>query len=127
MRVWTMVAGMAMVAATAFAQQIPPPAGPVSFCGVQALPAADSYTVAVDGGAPVALTMDAQINLDCPAGTTHSFQLAASSFPIGNHTVVVTAVNAFGATTGPAYAVQVGIAPGAFTVTAVIPPPPGNE
>lgn len=104
------------------AQQIPQPSGPVTFCGVQALPVADSYTVSVDGGAAQPLTMSATIDSRCPSGATHSFTLPAASFPIGNHTVVVVAVNAFGSTAGPSYAVTVGIAPGQFTVTAVLPP-----
>lgn len=122
-RVLMMVVGLLALAGVVEAQQIPQPTGPVTFCGTQAAPAADSYTVAVDGGTPVPLTMDATLNPACPAGSTHSFQVAAASFPIGTHTVVVRAVNAFGTTVGPAYTVQVGIAPGQFTVTAVIPPP----
>ena len=118
-----MTMGMLLaLASVGEAQQIPQPTGPVTFCGAQAAPAADSYTVAVDGGAPVALTMDATLHPACPAGSTHSFQVAAASFPIGNHTLVVRGTNAFGTTVGPAYAVTVGIAPGAFTISAVIPP-----
>lgn len=121
-RVLMMVVGLLALASVVEAQQIPQPTGPVTFCGVQAAPAADSYTVAVDGGTPVPLTMDAVLNPACPAGSTHSFQVAASSFPIGNHTLVVRATNAFGTTVGPTYAVTVGIAPGQFTISAVIPP-----
>lgn len=121
-RVVMVMLAVILGAGVAAAQQIPPPTGPVTFCGVQAPPAADSYTVAVDGGAPVALTMDATLNPACPAGSTHSFQVAAASFPIGTHQVVVRAINAFGTTQGPAYTVTVGIAPGAFTIHAVIPP-----
>ena len=118
-----MTMGMLLALASgAAAQQIPQPTGPVTFCGVQAAPAADSYTVAVDGGAPVALTMEATLNPACPAGSTHSFQVAASSFPLGNHTLVVRATNAYGTTVGPTYAVTVGIAPGSFTINAVIGP-----
>lgn len=117
-----MVIGLLLVATAAQAQQIPQPTGPVTFCGVQAAPAADSYTVAVDGGTPVPLTMDATLNPACPAGSTHSFQVAASSFPLGSHTLVVRGTNPFGTTAGPTYAVQVGIAPGQFTINAVIPP-----
>lgn len=102
--------------------QIPVPSGPVTFCGTQAPPAADSYTVSVDGAPPVALTMSATVDARCPTGSTHSFTLAASLFPIGNHTVVVIAANAFGTTTGPSYAVTVGIAPGTFTLRAVLSP-----
>lgn len=102
--------------------QILPPAGPVTFCGTQATPTADSYTVSVDGGAATPLSMSATIDSRCPAGTTHSFTLPAAAFPIGQHTVAVTASNAFGATAGPVYTVTVGIAPGAFTVVAVLPP-----
>lgn len=109
-------------AATSSAEeQIQPPNGPVTFCGAQAPPAGDSHTVSVDGGPeqPVTLAPPAAA---CPAGSTHSFTLPASLFPIGNHTVRVTSINAFGATAGPSYNVTVGIAPGQFTVTAVIPP-----
>lgn len=122
MRVLLTVVGLLALASVSEAQQIPVPTGPVTFCGVQAAPVADSYTVAIDGGAPVALTMDAALNAACPAGSTHSFQIAAASFPIGNHTLVVRGTNAFGTTVGPAYAVTVGIAPGQFTITALIPP-----
>lgn len=101
--------------------QIQPPSGPVTFCGTQAAPAADTYEVVVDGGPPAPLTMNTPVAA-CPAGATHSFTLAANLFPIGNHSVVVRAVNPFGTTAGPSYAVTVGIAPGQFTVTAVIPP-----
>lgn len=101
--------------------QIQPPSGPVTFCGTQAPPAADSYTVSVDGAAAQPLTVSAPVAA-CPAGSTHSFTLPASLFPIGNHTVRVTSINAFGSTAGPDYNVTVGIAPGVFTVTAVIPP-----
>lgn len=117
----TTVMGLAL-ASVAAAQQIPVPTGPVTFCGVQAAPVADSYTVTIDGGAPVALTMDVTLNAACPAGSTHSFQVAAVSFAIGNHTLVVRGTNAFGSTVGPTYAVVVGIAPGQFTITALIPP-----
>lgn len=101
--------------------QIQPPAGPVTFCGTQAAPVADSYSVVVDGGAPQPLTTTAPVAA-CPAGATHSFTLPAALFPIGTHTVIVRATNTFGSTAGPAYQVVVGIAPGQFTVTAVIPP-----
>lgn len=121
-RVLMMVVGLLALAGVVEAQQIPQPTGPVTFCGVQAAPAADSYTVAVDGGTPVPLTMDATLNAACPAGSTHSFQVAASSFPIGNHTLVVRGTNPFGTTVGPTYAVVVGIAPGTFTITAIVPP-----
>lgn len=104
------------------AAQIQPPTGPVVFCGTQATPNPDTYTVSVDGGAAAPLTMDATLNAACPAGSTHSFQLPAASFPIGSHVVRVTATNAFGATAGNAFAVVVGIAPGQFTITALVPP-----
>lgn len=116
------VAMACLMVVGASAQQIPPPSGPVTFCGTQATPVAESYTIAIDGAAAVPLTMDATVNAACPAGTTHSFQVPASAFPIGAHTLVVAAVNAFGATAGPSFAVTVGIAPGAFTITALIPP-----
>lgn len=102
--------------------QIPPPTGPVTFCGTQAPPAATSYTVSVNGGAAAPLTMTAPPVAACPSGATHSFTLPASIFTVGTHRVVVTAVNSFGSTAGPEYVVVVGIRPGQFTVTAVIPP-----
>lgn len=111
-----------LVTALPASAQIPPPSGPVTFCGTQALPAATSYTVAVDAATPAPLTMAATVAAACPAGATHSFTLAAALFPIGTHTVVVRSVNAFGTTTGPAFTVTVGIAPGVFTITALIPP-----
>lgn len=117
---WLFVAILG-VPALAGAQQIPPPTDPVPFCGTQASPAADSYTVSVDGGAAQPLTMDATPNAGCAAGET-SFTLPASFFTVGSHTVAVTARNTFGSTPGPAYTVTVGIAPGAFTITRVIPP-----
>lgn len=101
--------------------QIQPPSGPVTFCGVQAAPVADTYTVTVDSGAPQAITMAAPVAA-CPAGATHSFTLPAALFPIGSHTLVVHGTNAFGSTTGQSYAVVVGIAPGQFTIIATIPP-----
>lgn len=116
-----MIVAMIALATAAAAQQIPPPSGPVLFCGVQALPAGDTYTVRVDGGEPQPVTLTAP-DARCPAGATHAFTLPASLFPIGDHSVQVIAANAFGATAGPVYAVVVGIAPGAFTITAVLPP-----
>lgn len=115
------VLGLLMSAPPAFAQ-IPPPSGPVTFCGTQALPVATSYTVAVDAATPAPLTMAATVASACPVGATHSFTLAASLFPLGSHTVVVRSINAFGATVGPAFTVTVGIAPGQFTITALIAP-----
>lgn len=103
------------------AQQIPPPTGPVVFCGVQAAPEAESYSVRVDGGEPQGIAFTAPV-AECPSGSTHSFALDAALFPIGNHTVQVIAANAFGSTVGPQYSVVVGIAPGQFAITAVIPP-----
>lgn len=116
-----LLAALALPASSANAQ-IAPPSGPVTFCVVQAPPPATSYEVAVDGGALAPLTMSATIDARCPAGATHSFTLPAALFTVGAHTVRLRAVNAFGATDGPAYAVEVGIAPGAATITAVIPP-----
>lgn len=112
---------LATLASSADAQ-IPVPSGPVTFCGTQAAPAADSYTVAVDGGAEAPLTMSATVDSRCPAGTSHSFTLPAAAFAVGQHTVRVRGTNAYGSTDGPVYTVTVGIAPGAFTVTAVLPP-----
>mgnify|MGYP002786934914 CR=1 FL=1 len=124
-RMITALALTLILPALAAAQQIPPPTGPVTFCGTQAAPAADSYRVQVDGGTPQPLTMVAAAP-SCPAGATHSFTLAASLFTVGKHSVRVTGTNAFGSTVGPEYIVTVGIAPGQFTVTAVVPPGGGN-
>jgi hypothetical protein len=119
-RLLTLLVIVGLVGVVPAAGQIPPPAGPVTFCGSQATPVPDSYTVSVDGGAQQALTMDASVNAGCPAGTTHSFQLPASVFTVGTHTVQVFATNVFGTTAGPVYSVQVGIAPGQFTITAIV-------
>lgn len=108
-----------LMASAAGAQQIPPPSGPVLFCGVQNGQAPDVYRVSVDGMAPEPLTMDAAVHPECEATATHSFQLTGTRFPLGNHIVVVYAVNEFGATPGNEYQVQVGIAPGQFTITSV--------
>lgn len=113
--------------APARAQQIPPPSGPVVFCGTQAAPDATSYQLVFDNGAPEVLTMDGTVNAACPAGTTHSFSQPASRFTVGQHTVKVLAINAFGSTEGPVYTVTVGIAPGPFTVIAIVPPGGGGE
>jgi hypothetical protein len=118
----TIVALALVVPALAGAQSIPPPTGPVTFCGTQAAPAATAYTVSVDGGAAAPLTMTAPPASACPSGATHSFTLPASIFTVGTHRVVVTAANSFGSTAGPEYQVVVGIRPGQFTVTAVVPP-----
>lgn len=115
-----LVVALLVAVVPALAQVVmPPPANPVVFCGTQAAPAADSYQLAFDGGAPEALTMDATKNAACPASSTHSFSLPASRFTVGTHSLAVTAVNAFGATAGPTYQVLVGIAPGPFTINAV--------
>ena len=111
----------ALVASRAEAQQIPVPTGPVTFCGVQAQPAADSYLVTVDTAPAQPLTMDTPPNPACAAGET-SFRLPANLFTLGQHTVTVTSRNAFGSTVGPVFRVTVGIAPGQFTITSVIPP-----
>lgn len=115
-----LLAALALPASSADAQ-IPTPSGPVTFCGTQAPPTADTYTVVVDGAPAAPITMAPSVDSRCPAGSTHSFTLPANLFTVGTHTVIVRAVNQFGATDGPQYAVVVGIAPGAFTMTAVIP------
>lgn len=102
--------------------QFPPPAGPVTICGSQAAPNADSYQLVFDGGAPEAVTLTAPAAAGCPGGSTHSFTLPAARFTVGAHTLALIATNQFGSTTGPAFTVTVGIAPGPFNVTAVIPP-----
>lgn len=116
---------LALLASSADAQ-ITPPTGPVLFCGVQADPAPTSRTVSVDGGPAVSLTVDATVSPRCAPGTTHSFTLPAAQFIIGSHTVTVTSTNEFGSTVGNTYAVVVGLAPGAFTITAALPPLPGG-
>jgi hypothetical protein len=111
---------LACLAAPASAQsQFPPPADPVTICGTQAAPNATSYQLVFDGGAPEAVTLVAPSAV-CPSGSTHSFTLAAARFTVGPHTLQLRATNAFGTTVGPVHNVSVGIAPGQFTVTAVV-------
>jgi hypothetical protein len=108
------------LAAPASAQsQFPPPADPVTICGTQAAPTATSYQLVFDGAAPEAVTLVAPSAV-CPSGSTHSFTLAASRFTVGPHTIQLRATNAFGTTVGPVHNVNVGIAPGQFSVTAVV-------
>lgn len=112
---------------------IPQPSGPVAFCGTQAAPIADSYQFIFDGGAPEAVTMTTPgdpagnpLRTFCDAnapGWTHSFSIPAARFVVGTHTVIVRAINAFGSTNGPSFAVTVGIAPGPFTINGVGVPP----
>lgn len=107
--------------------QFPPPANPVAFCGVQTAPDADSYQLVFDGAAPEAVTVSTPANAPanllafCNAnqpGWTHGFTVAANRFTVGTHTVALRGTNPFGSTTGPAYNVVVGIAPGQFTIGA---------
>jgi hypothetical protein len=107
--------------ASAWAQAIPPPTNPVTFCGTQATPAAVSYQYSLDSGPMTPLTMDTAISGGCLSGTTHSFKLAAALFTVGNHQLVVRATNTYGSTNGPVYTITVGIAPGPFTIISVIP------
>lgn len=109
----------AVLLALLLQSSIPPPSGPVIFCGSQAAPAAVSYQLVFDGGAPEALTMDATKDPACAASDTNSFRLAASKFTVGTHTLLVKATNTFGTTDGDVYNVTVGIAPGKFTITAI--------
>lgn len=109
-----------VASADAQSSQFPPPAGPVTICGTQTAPNADTYQLVFDGGAPEPVSLTAP-DAACPAGSTHSFALPAARFTVGQHTLQVIATNAFGSTTGPAYTVTVGIAPGPFTITAVVP------
>jgi len=104
------------------AQAIPPPTNPVIFCGSQAPPPAASYRLVFDNGTPETLVMDTTIASTCPTGTTHSFRIAASKFTVGQHTVKVQSINTFGTTDGPVYTVTIGVAPGPFTITALVPP-----
>lgn len=116
-------AAVLLIAAPVMAQvAMPPPTNPVVFCGTQATPNPDSYELLFDGGAAEPLTMDATMNTACPGGSTHSFSLPASRFTVGQHTLQVRATNVFGSTDGPVYNVTVGIAPGEFTINAVIAP-----
>ncbi len=103
---------------------IPPPVNQLIVCGTQNLPAATSYTVSVDGGAFVAMTLDTTKASICTAVTqTSSFRLAAALFPPSNtpHTIVVRATNAFGSTTAAAYSVLIGTAPGQYIISAAVP------
>lgn len=106
----------------ASAQAISPPTNPVVFCGSQAAPDATSFQLVFDDGAPEALVMDATKNASCPASSTHSFSVAPERFTVGTHRVKVRSVNVFGGTLGPEREVVVGIAPGQFTIDAVLPP-----
>lgn len=102
------------------AQAIAPPTGPVLFCGTQNQPVATSYELVFNGGTPEPLNMDTAVHSQCPAGRTHSFQLPASRFPIGEHKLIIRANNQFGSTSSTtAYTVVVGIAPGEFTINDV--------
>jgi hypothetical protein len=121
-RLYVALALLLLCPLPSFAQSIQPPSNPVVFCGTQAAPVASSYQLIFDGAAPVALTMDATVNAACPSGTTHSFSVVAAKFTVGNHTLVVRAINTFGSTDGPVYTVTVGIAPGPFEIKAVIGP-----
>lgn len=117
--VMTSVLVMGFGSYAAAQSQFPPPAGPVTICGTQAPPTADQHQMIFDGGTPESVTLDAPVAA-CPSGSTHSFTLPASRFTVGTHTIALVATNAFGSTTGPAYTITVGIAPGQFTVTAVV-------
>lgn len=109
-----------LLPAVAVAQsQFPPPADPVTICGTQAPPSADSYTLVFDNAAPEPVTLNAPAAI-CPTGSTHSFTLPAARFTVGQHTIQIRATNAFGTTNGSVHTVSVGIAPGPFSVTAVI-------
>ena len=128
MRSSLLIVGILLLSVTDLAaQSIPPPTGPVVFCGTQAQPDAVSYQLVFDGGAPEPLAMDAAKNAACAASDTHSFQVPAARFTVGNHTAVVRATNTFGTTVGPTYTITVGIAPGQFTITAVVPPSGGTQ
>jgi hypothetical protein len=110
--------------------KLPQPSAPVVFCGVQAAPAASSHKVQFDSGTPEDVQMVtptttgtsgaivAWCNANAPAGWTHAFTLPAARFTLGDHAVVVLSINSFGQTTGIAWAINIGIKPGPFAVTA---------
>lgn len=122
------IAGFLFLAAASSseAQTIPLPAGPVLFCGNQGAPPADSYEVVINGAAAEPLTISVPPDAECPANTSSSFTLPSTRFQIGNHIIVVYAINQFGRTAGPEYQVQVGIAPGQYTIEFVKVLPPGE-
>lgn len=100
---------------------MPPPANPVTVCGTQAAPAASSYQLVFDGGAPEAVTVATPPDARCPSGSSGSFTVPASRFTLGDHTIRLIPTNAFGSNmASPAFPVAVGLAPGPFTVTAVL-------
>jgi hypothetical protein len=113
---------LATLAAPAAAQSsFPPPPGPVTVCGTQAAPVATSYQLVFDGGAPEAVTLTAPAAAVCPGPSTHSFTIPAARFTVGTHTVKLIPANAFGSNaTSTAFTATVGIAPGTFSVTAIL-------
>lgn len=120
----TIVLGLLMSALPASASaQFTPPSGPVLFCFTQAPPEPASWQTVTDNGTAAPMTPTAPAVAACPSAATHSFTLPAAPFTIGTHTVMIRTINSFGPTNGPVYTVVVGIAPGAGTIIAVIPPP----
>jgi hypothetical protein len=119
-----------VITANAQTTQIPPPSSPVAFCGVQAAPAADSFKLVFDGGAPEDVTMVtpadstaivSYCNQNAPAGWTHAFTMSAARFSVRQtpYTVFIQSTNAFGTTSGVTYSILVGMAPGQLTITRV--------
>lgn len=118
-----------LVAARATAQtQIPPPSNPIAFCFNQPAPAADTWELVFDGGAPEPLAM---VPASTPGPTTafcqskgatftHSFSIPATRFPPrpAPYVVTVRSLNAIGATVGVPYEVTVGLKPGQGSITA---------
>lgn len=124
-------------AASAEAQsQFPPPSTPVAACFTQPSPVAESHQLIFDGGAPEALETITPASPDSPtkaacngAGVTwtHAATIPAARFTLGEHTVQIRAVNAFGQTLGNVFNAVIGIAPGPPTITAIVQTPPADN
>lgn len=129
-RIVSLVITLGACASLASAQSpMPPPSGPVAFCGVQSTPAASSWKVIFDNGQPEDVSMVtptsegsgalvAFCNANAP-GWTHAFTLPPTRFTLGDHTVAVDAINQFGTFRGPVWTVPIGMKPGAWTTKAV--------
>lgn len=101
--------------------QIPPSAGLLLFCGVQATPAPDARTVLVDDVAVVPAPTFVANDARCTNPAHVAFTLPAGPFSVraAPYRVVVVASNAFGTTPGQEFLVTIGVAPGAFTIAEV--------
>jgi len=99
--------------------QFPPPTGPVTICVNQATPLGSSHKMSFDGAAQENVTIAATPVCSAPGET--GFQLPASRFVLGQHTIRITAISAGGLTsTGPQFDIVVDVAPGLVTVTRVV-------